>query len=336
MRNVRQNALRVIWNKALADKNAATLKALGSTVAATKPRGQERNQPPNQRRAWRIRKTAWQNSMRRAGNVVVNAELLRNSEVPSVVIHMLSRGVPTSALTAANMQRRFDAFGQMTRGRSPAEVDAYARMLAQLLRHGAPLPHGGHYGVASETVGMYLAAPSRAILDLMTALTERGVPRTEFAEKFFSEFGYVNSPRIWQRGLAIIRHLAPVDPNARAQYLDTMLGDALETRYMGPNHVQDMLDLGTRLSPALLDKYVGFWTTGVNTLNEMQRYLEVDILEMFQRARVRLPASYPGSFGNKRLGAEVARILRAHNLLETPKKRPPPQRVTNKATRRRV
>lgn len=326
----RTNVLRVLWNRAVAQRNAALLKTLAPAMAAaTKPRGRQANQPPNQRRAWRIRNQAYRAIMNGGGRVHVNAEtaatVLRHSESPSAVIAAIARGANVATLTAADVEKRFHTFESIVDATrvNAGKVTAYARMLTELVRRGVPVNKvysGGKYRhthLIDPVVDAFMKTRSPATLELMEALIARGVKRTDFAVNAI-DHGYED----WERcGLPLITFLMPTSPAARQRYLQSVVKYMVESSVWrgldGLPAIQDLLDLGAQLTPRHLD---AFFIHGLQYLPHFSpdmRSLARSILAMFRRAGIR--ASLPRS-ELLRANPELGNILREHGDMLSPQR----------------
>lgn len=343
--NKRVNALRVLWNQALARRNVGTLERLSPMMAtAYKPRGREANQPPNQQRAWRKQHEAYRNVMGWGAQVHVNAEtaatVLKFSNSPSTVMSWLARGANVSVLTADDMKKRFKNFHKMIGKTSADAITAYARMLTELIRRGAPMEWmknhmSGDSHLIEPLVDAYLnvpssSAPAIAILNLMEAMIKQGVvKRSDFPISFFMEFyDYPTSNNDRSRGLSMLASLMPSSSAARRAYLEDVLIVVLKygVEDLDPHDLQAVLNLGARLTPKLLDAYIS------SSRREMNR----NIFAMFRRAGVRVPRSSLNTIKIRSKRNGITHLLREHNLLSSVKRPASPNHRRDVKRRRRV
>lgn len=277
-----------------------------------------------------VRNNATRVALEKSANFMIerrrNTKTLHGND-STEIMHVIKKGANVSVLDPGEVERKFKQFKLTV----PLDSSVrYAHALTTLVRHGMILPNSW-LNMFEPIVFAYIKHGHLAFTDLMQALVERGVDRSLFIE---AAIGIERRPpAAWQRGLEIMRALAPATHNAQHAYYTKILDFMFENLYqLRADEVRDVLDLGARLTPDMLEGYIDVIVGEAHLLHRDVN--TAAILGKFWRSGVRLPHTFaqsqyrPGVYQNR-----AHETLVQHGLLAAPPKPKPntPSRSSKRA-----
>lgn len=283
-------------------------------------------------------------SLKKAKNDMVKQRMnlmALESMDPTLVMAVLERGANATLLSSQDMNGPFKSLKSLALFSAPRieTMEAIARMLTMLLRHGAPLSKAkieSEYADTSVMAHVYHGTGRTEFLNLIKALAERGfvdayhiiTAHTIFSNVYKAD----RTPETWNRVLEIINKLIPTPQNGarRAAEMQHILEESLEhLKHIRPYEVEGLLRLGGYLTPQMLHAYVmGADATSDSKGQITNVKLDDTVLRMFWRSGVRVPRSYGATYSDTSFWNVIRQKLARHGLYNVAQPKPKPTRRT--------